>query len=175
MLDDLEPIEEEKPSLIKKLSIAIISLFLIFLIVSFTFTGAIGDIVASLIESETIEEGWVKLDNYSVQFIDDSYDVLLSVYNNNLESETKVCLKGYIEDSIYYVNEVYLPVIYSQTFNQVVSEACPSDTLIALHSHPYRHCLASEQDMSNLKKAKETNPDAVIGIMCEEERFSFYN
>ena len=175
MPDDLEHVEEEKPSLLKRLSVLAISLFLIFLIVSFTFTGAIGDIVASLIESETMEDGLVELEDFSVQFIDGSYDVLLGVYNNNLEYETKVCLKGYLEDSVYYVDEVYLPVIYSQTFNQVVSEACPSDTLIALHSHPYRHCLASEQDLSNLETAKLVNPDAVIGVMCEEERFSFYN
>jgi len=167
--------EEEGPSLLKKASMLVISLFLIFLVVSFTFTGFIGDIVASLIESETIEDGLVELDDFSVQFNADSYDVLLGVYNSNLEYETKVCLFGYIEEGVYYVNEVNLPVIYSQTFNQVVSEACPSDTLIALHSHPYRHCLASEQDLSNLETAKLVNPNAVIGVMCEEERFSFYN
>tara|TARA_Y100000310_G_scaffold316748_1_gene368878 strand:+ start:7055 stop:7582 length:528 start_codon:yes stop_codon:yes gene_type:complete len=175
MPDDLEHVEEEKPSLIKKISVSVISLFLMFLIVSFTFTGAVGDIVASLIESETIEDGLVELEDFSVQFVGNSYDILLDVYNNNLEYETKVCLKGYVEENKYYVDEVYLPVIYSQTFNQVVSEACPTDTLIALHSHPYRHCIASEQDLSNLETAKLVNPDAIIGIMCEEERFSFYS
>tara|TARA_Y100000310_G_C20695329_1_gene825273 strand:- start:4683 stop:5204 length:522 start_codon:yes stop_codon:yes gene_type:complete len=172
---EYEEIEEEQPSLLKKVSVLIMSLFLIFLIVSFTFTGVLGDIVASLIESETIEDGLVELEDFSVQFDGDSYEVLLGVYNDNQEYETKVCLFGYIEDDVYHVDEVYLPVIYSQTFNQVVSEACPTDTLIALHSHPYRHCIASEQDLSNLEIAKLNNPNAVIGVMCEEERFSFYN
>ena len=72
---EYEEHEEEGPSLLKKASVLIMSLFLIFLVVSFTFTGVIGDIVASLIESETIEDGLVELEDFSVQFDGDSYDV----------------------------------------------------------------------------------------------------
>ena len=78
-------------------------------------------------------------------------------------------------DGDYYVTEVLRPVIYSQEFSQVVSEACPDETLIALHSHPYKQCLASEQDLSNLEISKGVNPNALIGIICEEDRFSFYS
>ena len=84
---EYEEIEEEQPSLLKKVSVLIMSLFLIFLIVSFTFTGVLGDIVASLIESETIEDGLVELEDFSVQFDGDSYEVLLGVYNDNQENK----------------------------------------------------------------------------------------
>jgi len=142
--------------------------------VSLSFANPnIREIIVSLVESAVIEDGMVEQD-VTVHFENDTYEIIVELYNEDLATEFKVCLLGYYDEE-YYVTDVYQPVIYSQSFNQVVSEACPSDTLIALHSHPYRHCIASEQDLENLEKAQEVNPNALIGIMCEEERFNFYS
>ena len=168
--------EEEKPSLLRRISVASMGLFLVFLMLStFLVWGNVGEMVAGWIESETVEDGLVELEDFSVTFSNSTYDVLQDIYEENQQYETKVCLFGFVEGSVYNITYVYQPVIYSQQFNQVVSEACPSDTLIALHSHPYGHCIASEQDLSNLEVSKQVNENAVVGVMCDYDRFSFYN
>ena len=171
-----EHFEEEKPSLLKRVSVIVISLFLIFLMLStFLVWGNVGEIVAGWIESETVENGLVELEDFSVTFSNNTYEVLQGIYSDNQEYETKVCLFGFLENSRYNITYVYQPVIYSQQFNQVVSEACPDNTLVALHSHPYGHCIASEQDLSNLEVSKQVNENALIGVMCDYDRFSFYS
>ncbi|HIH14918.1 MAG: hypothetical protein QT08_C0014G0023 [archaeon GW2011_AR17] len=166
---ETEFIEEEKP-LWKKIFILCLGLFLLFLLLGYFLLPL--DTFASLIDSETLENGLVEQD-VSVQFENGSYEVLLDKYNNYLSEEFKVCLFGKY-DGIYHVQSVYDVVMYEQAFDHVVSEACPEETLIALHSHPYRKCLASAQDLKTLEKAQEVNPNTLIGVMCEPERFSFY-
>jgi len=167
--------EEYEDSKLKKVLVGIVAIFLILLVLSFMFTGfGVGEILASTIESDEIEGNVIDTGDFKVIFEGDTYGEVLEIYNEDLSVETKMCLFGYY-DGDYYVTEVLKPVIYAQEFSQVVSEACPDETLIALHSHPYNQCLASEQDLSNLEKSKEVNPDALIGIICEEDRFSFYS
>lgn len=164
---------EEDPKW-KKVFLIISALFLIFLFISYFFTGfGVREVLAGLIESEKIKDNVVDSGEFKVIFEENSYEEILELYNENLAVETKMCLMGYY-DGDYYIIEVFKPIIYSQEFNRVVSEGCPNDTLIALHSHPYKKCLASEQDLSNLEKSKEVNPNVIVGIICEEDRFSFY-
>ena len=171
-----EHYEEEKPSLLRRVMVVSMGLFLVFLMLStFLVWGNVGELVAGWIESDTVNDGLVELEGYTVMFSNDTYEILQGIYNSNQQYETKVCLFGEFENAVYNITYVYQPVIYSQQFNQVVSEACPSDTLVALHSHPYGHCIASEQDLSNLVTSKEVNPNAIIGVMCDYDRFSFYN
>ena len=166
-----EVIEESK---LKKIFIIFGALFLILLVLSYMFTNyGIREIIASLIESEEIEGNMVDMGDFRVVFEGETYNEILELYEENLALETKMCLLGHYNGD-YYVTEVIKPVIYSQEFNQVVSAGCNEDTIIALHSHPYRKCLASEQDLENLKLSQEVNPDVIIGIICEEDRFSFY-
>ncbi len=170
-----EHYEEEQPSLLKRISVAIIGLFLVFLMLStFLVWGNVGEMVAGWIESETVENGLVELEDYTVAFSNNTYEILQEIYYDNQEHETKVCLFGEVKDTVYNVTYVYQPVIYSQQFNQVVSEACPSETIVALHSHPYGHCIASQQDLSTLAQSKLVNENIIIGVMCDEDRFSFY-
>lgn len=165
----IETPEKEKP-LWKKVLTVLLGLFLLFLLLGYFLLPL--DTLASLVESEIIKEGLVEQD-VSVSFENGSYEALLEKYKSHLSEEFKVCLFGEY-DGIYHVTSVYDVVMYEQAFDYVVSEPCPKDTLIALHSHPYRQCLASAQDLKSLEKAQEVNPYALIGIMCEPERFSFY-
>ncbi len=173
MDEHLEPIEDYEEEPRKRWYLVLLAMGLIFLMVSFTLTsGSVREIIVSLAESSTIEDGLVEQD-VTVAFSDESYAQLVSLYNDNLAQEFKVCLAGSFNGT-YYIDTVYEPTMYEQSWNHVVSEPCPSDTLIALHSHPYRHCTASAQDLSNLEAAQLDNPDALIGIMCEDDRFHFY-
>lgn len=167
--------EEYEDSKLKKVLVTGGAIFLIFLVLSYMLTSfGVGTILASMIESDTIEGDSIDTGEFEVIFLNNTYDEVLEVYNEDLSVETKMCLFGYY-DGDYYVTEVLKPIIHSQSFNQVVSEGCPDEVLISLHSHPYKQCLASEQDLDNLMGSKEVNPNALIGIICEEDRFSFYS
>jgi hypothetical protein len=169
---EVEEIEEPR---IKRIFVIIIALFLIFLMLSFAVvTFPVDDIIVSLTSSAKIQDGLVQQD-IEIQFNTNTYDELLEIYNDQQAHEFKVCLLGEIQEEVYHIDQIIIPITFSQTFNQVVSEPCPQETLIALHSHPFNHCIASEQDLNNLEEAKKVNPDAVIGIMCAPERFNFYN
>lgn len=169
MEEVVEPIEEEKP-LWKRILVACLGVFLLFLLLGYFLFPL--DTLAGLVGSATIEEG-LSVEDAAVVFENDTYTLLLTRYYEHLDEEFKVCLLGFY-DGTYRVQEIYNPIIYEQNFNSVVSEPCPKETLIALHSHPYKHCLASSQDIQNLQKIQETNPDALIGIMCDKDRFQFY-
>ncbi len=161
--------EEEKP-LWKKIIIAILGLFLLFLLLGYFLLPL--DTLASMIDSETIKDGLVEQE-VAVRFENESYEIILEKYNGHLSEEFKICLFGYYNGE-YHVTSVYDVVMYEQAFDHVVSEPCPEETLIALHSHPYRQCLASAQDLKTLEKAQDVNPNVLIGVMCEPKRFSFY-
>ena len=88
--------------------------------------------------------------------------------------EFKVCLKGEIRENDYFIDELIVPEIYSQEYNKVISEPCDKDTLIDLHSHPFRRCLASFQDILNIRRLKSVNEDILLAVMCEEDRFYLY-
>ncbi|MDP3918543.1 MAG: hypothetical protein Q8Q35_01380 [Nanoarchaeota archaeon] len=176
---DLEKVEErledeEEGSKWKKYFVMAGALFLILLMLSYSIASfPIGEIIISLVNSEEIVDNKI-VDDVVVNFEGETYQEVLNMYNENLAQEFKVCLLGDY-DGEYNIKEVFFPKMHSQFFNKVVSEPCPNETLVSLHSHPYRHCIASEQDMSNLAGLKESNKNALIGIMCEEGRFNFYD
>ncbi|MFH1972813.1 MAG: hypothetical protein ABIJ18_05030 [archaeon] len=173
MLHEEEDIEEE--SLWKKIFVILGSVFLILLVMSYMFTSyGVREIIAGMLDSEEVEDNIVDTGEFKVIFEGETYNDVLEIYEENLAVETKMCLLGNY-DGDYHVTEVIKPVIYSQEFNQVVSASCDKDAIIALHSHPYKRCLASEQDISNLKQSQEVNPNVIVGIICEEDRFSFYS
>lgn len=175
--DLLEEEIEEKPSKLKKIFITLIYILLLVLILTFLLTNpTIRNAIVGLIQSSTIEDNIIQINSTNkIIFEKDTYPELIDYYNENKEKEFKVCLMGNFENGDYFIYEVYKPKIIFQTYTQVESYPCPSDTLIDMHSHPYRSCLASNQDLKNLERLKINNPNALMAIMCEKERFNFYN
>ena len=106
--------------------------------------------------------------------MDNSLEKLKEIYFSDEKVEFKACLKGNKENDVYLIDDLYIPKIYSQKFNQVVAEPCSSDSLVSLHSHPFRHCLPSQQDFRSFKQFKERNKDGLMVVMCEKNRFSVY-
>lgn len=170
-----ETFSEKYPKLTKILIFLIGTFLLILVLIYFLTTPQIRSILSGLIESETIEDFKVQLKtgNYLI-FTKETYQELLQIYNNNPEKEFKVCLKGYIEED-YLITEVYIPKTYLQTHSSVSAEPCPNDSLVSMHSHPLKHCLPSDVDLKNFNIFKQNNPQALMAIMCEKDRFNFYN
>jgi len=169
------PLDEE-PSKWKKFFTIIISIFLIFLIISYVWMSyGLGDILASLIESKTLEENKIRIDDNSyLIFEQGSYEILLQNYLENQDKEFKACLIGKVKNGDYEVNDVIIPEMTEQSFAHVTSKSCPEGTIMDLHSQPYRRCIASEQDLETKKIIQSLYPERLAVIICEKDRFNFY-
>ncbi len=109
-----------------------------------------------------------------VIFGNGTYDVLKKFYLAEQKNEFKVCLTGHKNGKNYLVIGLYKPKTISQTVAEVTAELCDSKTIISLHSHPYAHCIFSDVDINSYETVRKINPDAIIGLMCEIDRFGFY-
>ena len=167
--------EEEKPSIIRKVIIIFISIFLLLLFLSYLlFNSQVRDIFESLLVSEKLIDNKVVLKDINITFTNESYDKLISIYNENLDKEFKVCLYGKIENNNYLIEEVIQPRTYLQTFNSVIADICDNDALIDLHSHPFRRCIPSDVDVNHYLENRKYNSNLILGVMCEKDRFYFY-
>ena len=180
--DDLREITEndlektEKETKYRKVMIAAISIFLVLLVVPyFIFGNNIFYIIEGKFVSEKIKNDFsVSFGGGKVVFENGTYSKLKEFYFASQKSEFKVCLVGKKEDKNYLVSDLYVPKTFGQSVSHVSAELCNSSTIVALHSHPYKRCIFSEQDIKSYKAGKQINPDAIIGLMCEAGRFGFY-
>lgn len=175
-INDLEIIDEEKPNKFRKVIIILIAIFLIILLITYLLTNSlIRNIFVGLVESSKVNDNIVNINSTNkLIFQNNTYNELLNIYDNNIEKEFKVCLKGNIENKDYYINSIYIPKTFLQTSNRVVSEYCGNDTIVDMHSHPLKHCLPSEQDFQSFSLFKQINNNAIMAVMCERGRFNFY-
>tara|TARA_B100000315_G_scaffold149474_1_gene138211 strand:- start:269 stop:796 length:528 start_codon:yes stop_codon:yes gene_type:complete len=169
---------EELPqkSKIKKFFILIIGLILVFLVSTYyLFAFGADDVLAGFIQSSKIDNKLtLEFKDKKIIFTKDSYEELLKIYDENLEVEFKACLKGNVKNNIYDINKIIIPKTYSQTYKSVRAEPCDTNTLIDLHSHPFRRCLASIHDITNFRRLKSVNENILLSVMCERDRFFVY-
>ena len=172
-INNLEDTDQE--SKIKKLIVSISGIILLVLILSyFLLSYPVFPILESLSESKTTKDNIIDLNEFSIIFEEEVFTELQENYHNNLQVEFATCLLG-DKDQDYNINQIQTPEIIEQAFDHVTFKSCPQETLIVLHSHPYRRCIGSEQDMKHLEKLKEINKNALIIIMCEPNRFTIYS
>ena len=97
-IDDTKIIEERKPSLFKKIFIIILGVFLIVLVITYLLSNSlVNNIFIGLIQSNKIENNIVNINSTNkLIFLDNSYEKLLKIYDNNSEREFKTCFKGKI-------------------------------------------------------------------------------
>ena len=114
------------------------------------------------------------LPEFSILFENNTALALESLYLQEQREEFSVCLQGTYENKIYTITSLYQPQTYQRTFSHVTFEACSSDTLIMLHSHPYKRCIASQTDLDTLAESKERNSKILMVVMCEPRRFAVY-
>ncbi len=170
--------EEEKSPLspkIKKAILLVIGFFLILLMLSYIFaTFPLGDIIQGKTQSALLQGNMLILQEFSIIFENNTATQLESLYLQEQREEFSVCLQGRSGDKIYVVTSLYQPTTYQRTFNHVSFEACSPDTLIMLHSHPYKRCTASQTDLETLRKSQAENPEMLMVVMCEPGRMAVY-
>ncbi len=168
-------LEEPRKSRFGKFIVQFTALFLLLIVVVYYLPGDVIPILEGRTESSKMSNNLaVDFDGGKVIFDEAAYRDLKKLYLENQEIEIKVCLKGNRQGSTYYVTDLDIPTSFSQSVFHVTSESCSSDTLIPLHTHPYKHCIFSEQDIKSYEQFIERNPESIGGLMCEIDRFNFY-
>ncbi len=168
-----EEIKEE--SKILKVILFIVGIILIILMISYIFVGyPLGHIIRGQLSSFPLEDNKILVENLEIQFTDKVLEELKSIYFKEEKHEFSVCLLGQIKGEMYLIKDLYQPKTFVQTFNHVTFEPCSQETLIMLHSHPYKSCLASSTDLNTLKRSQQGNPKILMIVMCEPSRFSVY-
>lgn len=172
-MEDYETIEEEKPSLLKRIIISFLAIFLILLFTSFLLTNfEVRHILAGLITSSTLGDDFtIRTHDIVVEFSQEALSDLDKLYQENRNVEFSACLFG-TKDNNYFINKVIQPKTYQQSYNKVVSEPCQKEALIHLHSHPYRRCIPSQQDITTFNIFKKQRENALMIVMCEPKRFN---
>ena len=178
--DDLileeESSEEIKESRFRKFFIIGIAIFLIILLGAYAFVNAAGvDVLSGLALSFKAKENQVDFSfGNKLVFETNTLNELKEIYYDHPDVEFKDCLKGYKADSVYHITEISIPITYEQTFKSVTSEPCSSDSIVDLHSHPLNRCLPSDQDFKSFEEFKKRNQDALMAVMCQDDRFGIY-
>jgi hypothetical protein len=166
--------EQEEDSLLKKIMLVVIGGFLALLFFSYVIIQyPLGNIIAGQSESTPLHNNVLVLDDFNIVFLEGTAAQLEQIYLNEQRVEFSVCLQG-IKEKDYFITSLYKPKTYSQNFNHVSFEPCV-DSLIILHSHPYKSCIASQTDISLLEQSKKENKDVLMVVMCEPQRFSVYS
>ncbi len=153
-------------------AVFLISLFIVYLIPGYHILSIIeGRLVSTKLEGTTInlKEG------KRVIFESGAYAALKEVYLKDLKNEFAACLEGHKSGKDYIVTEISIPRTIEKSVFHVKADLCGQDTIIALHSHPYKSCIFSGQDVDYYYAFKSVNPDGMIGLMCESDRFTFYS
>lgn len=168
--------EEEPESKLKKIAVLIIGIFLLLTSLSYFLLGPQAyDVIAGQLESTPLDNNIIQLENFSIIFNEPTLQELQTIYLAEQKVEFSLCLKGNKQSGNYYITSLYQPKTFQATFNHVSFEPCSSDTLIMLHSHPYKSCLASETDINTLRNTQQYNPSVLMVVMCEPGRFSVYS
>jgi hypothetical protein len=169
-IDDLE-----EPRRLPKWVIRGMAVIMVLFMISLIFFGwPIGDILIGQLESTGIEGNVIEVEGIRIELSDSAASDLKASYFTDLRTEFSACLKGKVKGNVYSVDSLYIPKMYEQTFNHVRFESCSKDTIVMLHSHPYKSCVASETDLNTLASTKLVNSEVIMVIMCEPERVSVY-
>ncbi len=171
VLEGIDPAELEQPILEspwKKPFLILVGIFLLFLIVSLSYS----DMLQGIIHSSRLKENVLYFPSATVIFEGNTLEELQKEFIAHENREIKACLFGRKEDSAYIISKVEFPEIIRANVIHVVSIPCPVDTLIDLHGHPINQCLASEQDVSVYEKLKQSNPVLRMMVMCSSTRFA---
>lgn len=155
------------------------AILLLSLFTSFAVLAPVNSVIQGQLRSSTINHNVVLFGDYSLYFSKSVADTLPSLYEQNQivgSVETAVCLIGSkVSSKSYVVEDIYYPEIYKQSFGHVSFSSCPPESIVMLHTHPYKSCLASDTDLNTHAKLKELNDDLLMIIMCEGMRFSVYS
>lgn len=171
--DDFE--EEENPY--RKYFIGVGAIFLLLLFISYLLFAPVQHVIEGQLSSQSIQGAVLQLSDMQIVFTGNTSTVLPLIYEENQFDklqETAICLEGEHKENTYVVSGIFYPEIIDQSFDHVSFTSCPSDTIVMLHTHPYKNCKVSETDIATYKKVSQYNPDVLMVVMCEENRYTVY-
>lgn len=180
---DMEKYQEEHPyyRIAKRIAVFLVGIFLLYLMTTYFGIGPyILQILEGQVVSEQIDTNYTLfLSNATTVVFDESvYAELLEYYIAHQRYEFAACFKGNLtlsdEGKTYLLTAMEIPHMYSQSVHRVISTGCPAETLVSLHTHPYKQCLFSEQDINSFFLFQRRAPNGLYVLMCEEDRFTFY-
>ena len=159
-----------------KIFIFLTGIFLVFLTISYLIpSSSLYSILTSRWSSFEINNNKITLeDGTRIIFQNNSYEELQQIYFNNQQHEFKACLLGNKLGKTFEITNIEQPIILQQSYNSVTAKPCKRETIISLHSHPFKRCHFSMQDLKNLNALKARNHEAFLGLMCENNRFNFF-
>tara|TARA_Y100000310_G_scaffold345531_1_gene466128 strand:- start:47596 stop:48156 length:561 start_codon:yes stop_codon:yes gene_type:complete len=167
-------LEDAEESKLKKVYLYTVGGLLILFMISFIFvTFPVGDILAGKIESNKLQGNLLIHEDLQIIFTTEVLNQLQQIYARDQSVEFSACLQGTVDNNDYHITNLYEPKTYLQQFNHVSFESC-KDSIILLHSHPHQRCIASSTDINTLSQAQTANPDTLMLVMCEFDRFSVY-
>lgn|SRR3989338_1482984 len=172
------PLEDKPlvPPVVKKIFVFIIGIIAILGMVTFIFgTFPIGDIIQGKTQSALLQGNMLILPEFSIVFENNTAQALEELYLEEQQEEFSLCLQGTVSENRHSITSLYQPVTYRRAFNHVTFESCNANTLIMLHSHPYKRCVASQTDLDTLQKSQKENPQMLMVVMCEQRRFAVYS
>ena len=181
VLEDLQTLQLDEKEIPQKspfltIILPLAAILSILLMVSFIFvTFPIADILLGKAESQSLQGNTLALNQYQIIFENDTLTNLQSFYLQQQKVEWSACLEGTKESNIYHITHIYQPSMHQQSFNHVSFASCSSDTLIFVHTHPYKRCQASQTDRDTLQNIQQEHPDTLMLVMCEPTRFSAYS
>lgn len=166
--------DNQKPPWWKRPAVNLFSLLLVILMLSFVFvTYPIDSIIRGRWASSPLTNNRIVTEKYTITFDENVILSLQKAYFSEQKVEWTACLQGTKKGNQYYITTWYPPKQFLQTYNHVRFEPCV-DSLIMLHSHPYKNCQASPTDLQTLKETRILEPDTVMLIMCEPDRMAIY-
>ena len=173
--DELDYEEEESPY--RKYWVGAGAIVLLLLLVSYLLLAPVQHVVEGQLSSQSIRGQILRLADKEIIFLGNTTDVLPLIYQENQFDklqETALCLMGDHKDSVYVVKDIFYPEIIDQSFDSVRFTSCPQDTIIMLHTHPFKSCKVSQTDIETYNKVSSYNPDVLMVVMCEENRYTVY-
>ncbi|MCC7573971.1 hypothetical protein KO361_00060 [Candidatus Woesearchaeota archaeon] len=171
-----EELEEEHQSsiLFKRIVNVLVASFLVLLMLSFLYLGSpVYSYIFGLAGSSRIDDfNTVVFRNEVIVSFDDETLFFLQELYNPLGDERAVCLLGEVKGNEYFVEGYYKPRVFERAWNYVSHAPCSDDTIIMLHTHPFKRCAPSSTDKNTLRNTKFVNPNIIMLVMCGAERFS---
>ena len=170
---DLER-EQQKSERFKKTFNRLIATFLVLLMLSFLYLSApVYTYIYGLAGSSKVNlQNEITFKNQvTVQINEETLHFLQELYDP-LGDERAVCLQGEIKKDKYIITDYYKPLVFDRAWNRVSHEPCRNDTIIMLHTHPFKRCAPSRTDENTLRITQITNPEIIMLVMCGKRRFS---
>ncbi len=165
---------EKRRQLVRRVTTLIIGIFLLFLMLSYLPMYHIWYILEGNIVSTQMNNHELLYKDRKITFTNSAYEQLKELYLKNQKAEFSVCLIGYTENKNAIVASIKEPRTISSSVFHVTSDLCDDKAVVALHTHPYKSCIFSQEDIQYYRYFKERNPEGMIALMCAPDKFTLY-